>query len=396
MSAREREDEMNLKAFVQLSKEAVSEWSADNASRLSAALAYYTIFSIAPLLIIILGITGLIFGDEAGRGQVMEQLGGVMGPEGASAIQDILKGAQHPTSGIIATIISFVVLAFTASGVFYELHNSLNTIWDVQRKSEGGIFNVIKTRLPSFSILPVLGFILIVSLVVSTALASFGGLIGNILPGAQYMLYFINFVISFLVIAFLFALIYKILPDVEIRWRDVWVGAAVTSLLFVIGKFAIGLYLGKSGIASTYGAAGSLVILLAWVYYSAQIFFFGAEVTQVYANKFGSKIVPSAEAEPLPREEPSAENYPSQAGTEKGRPAEAPSSRPAPAHFERQEEGRRQGPSTGQRAASSGAPDTKKDESGEVRPKHPITVAVMSFIGGILTAVFLSRPQKPA
>lgn len=382
---------MKLKGFLELSKEAVSEWSAENASRLSAALAYYTIFSIAPLLVIILGIVGLIFGQEAARGQVMGQMTGILGQQGAAAMESIAENAQQPASGIIATVISFIVLVFGASGVFYELQTSLNTIWDVERKTGGGILNIIKTRLLSFSIIPVIGFLLVVSLAVSAGISAFGQFLGGFFPGAGILLQILNFVISFAIITILFGLIYKILPDVEIRWRDVWVGAAVTSLLFTIGKLGIGLYLGKSAVASAYGAAGSLIVLLAWVYYSAQIFFFGAEFTQVYANKFGSRIVPSEEAQAMPREEPSAEKYPSRA---KGKGAPEPHGTPAEAPVAA-------GP--GEHGTSSRVvPSYRRplpaamDEPGEERIRHAWSVAVAGFIGGILAGIFLSRPTKPA
>ncbi len=358
---------MKLKVLAELTKEAVSEWSSDNASRLSAALAYYTIFSIAPLLVIVLAIVGIILGQEAARGDVMGQMAGILGPQGASAMESIAERAQRPASGIIATVISLVVLVFGASGVFYELQTSLNTIWDVERKAAGGVIGIIKTRLVSFSIIPVIGFLLVVSLVASAAIAAFGQFLGDLFPGAGVLLQILNFLMSFVIIAVLFGLIYKFLPDVKIRWRDVWVGAAVTSLLFSLGKIGIGLYLGKSAVASAYGAAGSLVVLLAWVYYSAQIFFFGAEFTQVYANKFGSPIKPSEEAEALPMEEPGAEKYPSQGKRkEKGTPSYRPVEQPA------------------------------MDELHEEPIRHPWSFAVAAFIGGMFAGIFMGRPTKPA
>lgn len=302
---------MKWRGIIELFRDTFEEWRQDDASTLSAALAYYTIISLAPLLVIIIGLVALIFGKEAAEGQVIHQLASILGPQSATALQEIVEHSQQPSVGIVATVISVAVLAFSAAGVFYQLQTSLNTVWEVTPKSSQGLWSIVKSRLPSLSIIPVIGFLLIVSLAASTAVSAFGAFLGTLFPGIIVLLHIAEFLVSFVVIAILFSLIYKILPDVDVRWRDVWLGGAFTSLLFALGKFGIGLYLGKSSLASTYGAAGSLVVLLAWVYYSAQIFFFGAEFTQLYANRYGSRIKPTTEAASLPGEEPGDKRRPS-------------------------------------------------------------------------------------
>ncbi len=294
---------MNLKAVWRLLKETFAEWNQDKAERLAAALAYYTMFSLAPLLVIVIAIAGLVFGQEAARGNIVGQIQGLVGREGAQFIQAAIQNASKPKSGgTIASIISVVVLLFGASWVFGALQDALNTIWEVQPKPGRGVITIIRTRFLSFAMILGIGFLLLVSLVVSAALAAVFNLIGKLLPAFSFLLPTANFVISFAVITLLFALIYKVLPDVKIVWRDVWIGSAMTSLLFTIGKSLLGLYLGNGSFGSTYGAAGSLVIILAWVYYSAQILFFGAEFTKVYTKRYGSQIVPDENAVPLTEE----------------------------------------------------------------------------------------------
>ncbi|HMB21295.1 MAG TPA: YihY/virulence factor BrkB family protein [Anaerolineales bacterium] len=279
-----------------LLKETVREWSEDGASRLAAALAYYTTFSLAPLLVLIIAIAGLIGGQEAAQSQTMAQVQDLLGPQGGEFVQSMIENASRPATGVTATIIGVVTLLFGALGVFGELQNSLNTIWEVKPKPAQGLFDSLKRfvidRLLSFTMVLGIGFLLLASLVISAVLSALGNYIGNALPMADLWLQLINFVISFVVVTALFAMIFKFLPEVDIAWKDVWLGAAVTSLLFSLGKFLIGFYLGRSTVGNTFGAAGSLAILLIWVYYSAQILFFGAEFTQVYANRYGSKIVP--------------------------------------------------------------------------------------------------------
>ena len=271
-------------------------WSSDKVPRHGAALAYYTVLSLVPLLVVIIGMIGLIFGQEAAQGYIVEQIAALVGPQSAAAIKDMIQRANQPTTGIVATVVATATLLLGASGVFGQLQDSLNSIWGVQPKEGRGIWGLIKDRFISFAALLGTGFLLLVSLVLSAALAAFGKWFGGWLPAPEVVLQVLEFLISFVVITGLFAMIFKTLPDAQVAWRDVWVGAALTAMLFTVGKFAIGLYLGKSDVGSAYGAAGSLVILLVWVYYSAQILLFGAEFTQVYANAVGSRIVPSKDA----------------------------------------------------------------------------------------------------
>lgn len=280
-------------------KETFSEWSDDKASRLAAALSYYTIFSIAPLLIIAIGVAGLVFGHEAAMNQLMGQIRGMVGEDGAQVIQTILQNASKTTSGIVATVVGGVTLLIGASGAFGQLQDSLNTIWEVKPKKGRGVKGMVRDRFLSFSMVLFIGFLLLVSLLLTAVLAGIGKYLSDLLPMSAAVLQAMNFGVSLTVTAILFALIFKVLPDAIVRWRDVWVGALVTALLFSLGRFLIGLYLGRASIGSAYGAAGSLVVLLLWVYYSAQILFLGAEFTQVYAKRFGEAIVPKPNAEPL-------------------------------------------------------------------------------------------------
>jgi membrane protein len=289
---------MNAKTIWTLLKETFSEWREDKASRLAAALAYYTVFALAPLLIIVIAVAGLVFGQEAARGELIAQIQGLVGQEGAQLIETMVESASKPTSGIIATTIAIATILFGASGLFGQLQDALNTIWEVEPKPERGILGMIKDRFLSFTMVLGIGFLLLVSLIVSAVLSALNPYLKDLLPGSIYWIQILNFIISFGVITLLFAMIYKILPDVEIAWDDVWIGAVVTSLLFNLGKFLIGLYLGNSSAGSAYGAAGSLVILLLWVYYSAQILLFGAEFTQVYAKRRGSWVASAQKASP--------------------------------------------------------------------------------------------------
>lgn len=282
-----------------LLQETFSDWSHDRVPRLGAALAYYTIFAIVPLLIIIITMIGLIFGEEAAQGYILQQIEGLMGEQSASAIKDMIQRADRPATGGIAAVIAVATLLIAATGLFGELQDSLNTIWGIEPKEGRGIWGMIKGRFLSFVAILGIGFLLLVSLVLSAALAALGKWFSGWLPAPEAVLQVLNFLVSFGVITALFAMMFKMLPDARVAWRDVWVGAAMTALLFTVGKFAIGLYLGKSDVGSAYGAAGSLVILLIWVYYSAQILLFGAEFTQVYANREGARIVPTAEAVPV-------------------------------------------------------------------------------------------------
>ena len=279
-----------------LLKDTFGAWSRDKVPRHGAALAYYTVLSLVPLLVVIIAMIGLIFGRDAAQGYILDQIGSLVGPQSAAAIKEMIQRASQPSTGIMATIVASVTLLAGASGVFAQLQDSLNSLWGVEPKEGRGLWGLIRDRFLSVATLLGTGFLLLVSLVLSAALAAFGKWFGGWLPAPEFVLQGLEFVISLSVITVLFALMFKALPDAKVAWGDVWIGAGLTALLFTIGKFAIGLYLGKSDVGSAYGAAGSLVILLVWVYYSAQILLFGAEFTQVYANTLGSRIVPSDNA----------------------------------------------------------------------------------------------------
>jgi len=278
-----------LKTVMSMLKEAFTDWKDDNAPRLGAALAYYTVFSLAPLLVIAIAIAGLAFGHEAAQGRIVAQIQGLVGQAGAEAVQGMLESARKPSSSVWAAILGTVTLILGASGAFTELRGALNVVWEAPPKPGGGIWGAIRDRLLSFAMVLVLGFLLLVSLAMSAGLAAVHSFSVGLWPGAKVLLEIANAVFSFGVVTVLFAAIFKLLPDTKIGWRDVWAGAATTAALFTVGKTLIGLYLGKSSIASAYGAAASLAIILAWVYYAAQILFFGAELTQVYAHRHGSR-----------------------------------------------------------------------------------------------------------
>ena len=291
---------MSLKQIWRLLKETFKEWNEDKASRLAAALSYYTVFSLAPLLIITIAIAGAVFGDDAARGEIVRQIQGLVGKDGAEVIQTALENAQRPDTRNLASIISIGILLFGASNVFAQIQDALNTIWEVQPKPGRSLVQTLRKRFLSFAMVGGVGFLLLVSLIVNTGLAAMVNYFSNLVPGVDWIWQIANFAISFGVITFLFAIIYKFMPDVKINWSDVWVGSAITSLLFVIGKSLLGLYLGNGSFGSAYGAAGSLVVVLAWINYAAQIIFFGAEFTQVYASKYGSRIVPDENAMRVP------------------------------------------------------------------------------------------------
>ncbi len=267
---------------------------ADNAPSLGAALAYYTIFSLAPVLIVVIAVAGLVFGREAAEGEILRELQALVGPAGAATIQTIIQRVSQPALGIVASTVGLVTVLVGASGAFLQLQDALNQIWKVKPKSESFWVCALRKRSLSFGLVLGTGFLLLVSLALSAALAAVGTFMGQLLPIAAFLLESVNFLLSFAVITLLFAMIFKVLPDTEVAWGDVWMGAAVTALLFTIGKMLIGLYLGKSSVASAYGAAGSLVVVLVWVYYSAQILLLGAEFTHAYANQHGSRVGPSS------------------------------------------------------------------------------------------------------
>ena len=278
-----------LKALWSLTRESVSQFSDDFAPSMGAALAYYTVFSIAPLLVIAIAVAGFFFGEDAARGQIFEQLRGLLGDRGAGAIEAAVKSAGQTGHSGFAAIIGIVTLLIGATTVFGELQSDLDRIWDSPKPEHAGLWGMVKGRLLSFGMVFGIGFLLLVSLVVSAGVSALGKLWGDLVPGWEVLLQAINFIVSFAVITGLFAMIYKLLPRCEIGWKDVWIGAGVTSLLFAVGKLLIGLYLGRTSAASSFGAAGSLVIVLLWVYYSAQIFLLGAEFTRTYSYRFGSR-----------------------------------------------------------------------------------------------------------
>lgn len=294
---------MSIKTLWGLLKVTFSQWRRDQASLMAAALAYYTVFSLAPLLIIVIAIAGAIFGEHAAKGELVAQIQGVVGREGAQLIQTAIENASQldPSQGPIPTLINIGVLLFGASVVFAQLQKSLNRIWEVEAKPGNGIKRVLRKRLLTFSMVLVIAFLLLVSLVISTMLVILGNYLRDLVPGFTYLWQILNFFISFSLVTLLFAMIFKILPDAKIAWRDVWMGAAITAVLFDIGKFLLGFYLGKTSLASAYGAAGSLVIILTWVFYSAQILFLGAEFTQVYVRHYSREIVPDEHAVRVPK-----------------------------------------------------------------------------------------------
>jgi membrane protein len=287
---------------VKLLKNTFQEWQEDRVPLWAAGLAYYTIFSLAPILIIAIAIAGAVFGQDAAQGEIVHQLQGLVGKDGAEFIESMIQNASKPGSGgVIATLFSLATLIFGASGAFGQLQDALNTIWEVKPDPKQGVKGMVRNRFLSFAMVLVIGFLLLVSLVLSAALAGVSNFFGSLIPGLAWG-QLLNFVISFGFTTLLFALIYKVLPDVKVPWSDLWVGATVTALLFSIGRFLIGVYLGNSSISSAYGAAGSLIVILLWVYYSAQIILFGAEFTQVYAKMHGSRLVPTGNAVPLNEE----------------------------------------------------------------------------------------------
>ena len=288
---------IRVTTIFKLFKETFQEWQRDKASLLAAALAYYTVFSITPLLVIAIAIAGAVFGQDTAKGEILAQVNDLVGEKGAQAIEMTLDNVNQPQLKSAASIISIIVLLIGASGVFAQLQDALNTVWNVKAKPKGGIWLFIRKRLLSFGMVLVIGFLLLVSLIVSAVLAGISKLEISPLPGFTPLWQLLNFGVSFGFISLLFALIYKYLPDAKIRWKDVWVGAIITALLFSLGKYLIGLYLGRGSFGSAYGAAGSLIVFLAWVFYSAQILLFGAEFTQVYARKYGRQIRPNKHSE---------------------------------------------------------------------------------------------------
>lgn len=280
---------MNATGFFGLIRDTFRKWSADKVPVQAAALAYYTVFAIAPLLLILIAVVGLVLGEQAVRGQLFAQLRGAVGDNTAELIQNMVARTGRGNSGILATIIGIIIVLVGATGLFGQLQRTLNLIWGVDPKRKG-IKGLLWNRLLSFGMILLIGLLFLAAFLSSAAISALSGFFGDSLPGSAVLWRIIDLLASLAVFTILFAAIYKILPDTDVPWGDVWIGAIVTAVLFVIGKFLIGLYLGRASVTSTYGAAGSLVALLLWVYYSAQIILLGAEFTQAYARRYGSKI----------------------------------------------------------------------------------------------------------
>lgn len=291
--SRARNDRMTPDRLWTVLKEAFAGWWNDDVPRMGAALAFYTLFALAPILIVAIAVGGMAFGPEAVRGEIVGQIEGLVGRDGAQAVQGMLEGAARSSSSIPATIIGVITFFLGATGAFLELQADLDTIWRVKPRSRGNFLrDLLKQRMISFGLVLGFAFLLLTSLVVSAALAAVHTYMGNAFPGVAVLWEAVNVVVSLGVITLLFAMIYKVLPDVKLAWVDVWVGALVTAALFTVGKFLIGLYLGTSSFASTYGAAGSVIVVLVWVYYSSQIILLGAEFTRAYVEQFGPRPPP--------------------------------------------------------------------------------------------------------
>jgi membrane protein len=306
-----------------LLKETIAEWEADKASRLAAALAYYAAFSLAPLLVIAIAIAGLVFGDEAAQGEIVGQLQGLVGQDGARLVEQMIAASRQPAQSITATVMGVAVLIFGATGVFGQLQDALNTIWGVKPRPGRGWRGILRDRFLSFTMVLGTGFLLLISLALSAGFSALGDYLGHLLSIPEAALQAFNVILSLALVTLLFGLIFKVVPDAKVAWRDVWIGALITALLFTIGKFGIGLYLGKSSVASTFGAAASLAVLLIWIYFSTQILFLGAEFTQVYATRFGSHIEPARGAVPMTEEDRAREGAPRDA-SRPATPVQAP------------------------------------------------------------------------
>ena len=293
---------MNRKEFGSLLKQAFQSWNEDKATRLAAALSFYAVFAIAPVLIIAVAVAGQVLGPVQVQAQLMNQLTAIIGPQGADLIQSMLENARKPTDSLVASILALATLILGAAGAFGQLQDALNTIWEVRARTGSAIRRLLAEKFLSFLMVMGLGLVLLASLIASTALSALNTPIGSPTTSTTDILGIINLFVSFGVIALVFAVILKVIPDVHIRWRDVWPGALLTAVLFTLGKYAIGLYLSHSSVGSAYGAAGSLVIILLWIYYSAQIFLLGAEFTKVYARRSGSPVRPTVQAQAVTAE----------------------------------------------------------------------------------------------
>jgi membrane protein len=365
---------MNAKSAFKVLKCTVTEFGEDNVLRLSAALAYYAIFSIGPLLAIVVGVAGLALGKEGVRQHVHQALQGMLGESSAKTMDSMMAARSHGTS-LMTTIIGIVALLFGAAGVFGQLQDSLNTIWEVKAKPKAGIGAMIRNRFLSFSMVLGVGFLLLVSLALSTAVAAFTAELNRRIPMGNLIGHTVDFIISFGVVTLLFAMIFKYLPDVKIPWSKVWVGAIGTALLFTLGKFLLGLYLGRQSTSSAYGAAGSVIVILMWVYYASVIVLFGAEFTQVYATQTGAKIVPKKYAVPVTQEERSQEGIPKDK-------TEAPERRPGRG---------------GDLAGARPRPGLASHVPGKVLSDHAGEVVWMLFATGVVAGALLRfKPLRRA
>jgi membrane protein len=379
-----------------LLKKTFSEWSEDKAPRLAAALSYYTVFSLAPFLVVVIAVVGLWLGQQGAQDEILNQIRGVVGTEGGDAIRDMIAGATRPRDSLWATIIGIALLLLGAGGLFGQLQEALNTIWEVAPRPGRGLLGIIKDRFLSFTMVLGVGFLLLVSLVLSTALIAAGTYMQGLFPGFEAVMQGVSFVFSFIIVTLLFALIFKFLPDAEIAWRDVWLGAAVTSLLFSLGKFAIELYVKNSDFTSTYGIAASLVIILLWVYYIGQVLFFGAEFTQVYANMYGSHIVPEEDAVPLTEEARAQQGIP-HGGAEGAAQRQGASGAVLPATGQEAQAGEgvhRRIPEAHQSVAQPPKPRSPADQG--IRALGALLVSLVGFSGGLAIFANQSRPAAVA
>lgn len=373
---------MNLKKGWPILKGTFSEFGEDNALRLSAALAYYAIFSLGPLLIITVGVAGLAFGHQAVRQQVEQQLQSMMGPNAARMV-DSMMAAQHKSgSSLGATIVGIVVLLFGASGVFGQLQDALNTIWEVKSKPGAGLWKFLQSRFLSLTMVLGTGFLLLVSMALTTFLNAATGALGSRFGFSEVLAHVVNFGVSFAVITLLFAMIFKYLPDVKVPFRKVWVGALGTALLFTIGKYLLALYLGRASTTSSYGAAGSVVLILMWIYYASLILFFGAEFTQVYARQTGAQVVPSELAVPVTEKDRAEQGIPKDSGAKPHRASptapvagQPPAEPLAPSYSPR-----------GQPAFQTLTPST--------RPALRRPVLGLLLVGGFLAGVLIKVPRR--
>ena len=287
---------LDLKGALSLFPQAFTQWSDHNASRLAASLCCYTIMSSAPLVVLSVAVAGWAFGERAARGEIANQIGSVVGGDAAQAVQAIVLNAKEPASGFLTTIVGLAVLVFGASGVFAELQSALNTIWGVAPKPGRGILGLVRDRVFSFGMVMAVAFLLLASLIVSAGLAAAGKFFASYVPGGVVLAQLTNFGVSLAIVAVLFALVFKVVPEAEIEWKDVWLGALLTAIFFDVGKLVLGIYIGRSSVTSAYGAAGSLVALVLWIFYTSQIVFFGAEFTRVHARQAGRAVRPQANA----------------------------------------------------------------------------------------------------